>query len=311
MILAGDIGGTKSLFGLFDDERCVVERRLTNADFPGFDPALQAFLDTCTEHVISAACFAVAGPIADDGRQARLTNLPWSLDAVALETRFGLPGVQLVNDFAAAAQGAVIAPTDQLLTIQMGTPLENAPRLVVGAGTGLGMAIVLPTPHGWQIIPSEGGHVAFAPADKEQMELWQAFHAAFGRVTWERVVSGSGLEFIYRTICASNETLDAVSICAQGLSIPESPAGQALDAFLNCYGAYAGDMAMAALPRGGVFLAGGIAAKMLPAIHRGGFLRAFNAKAEHASIATKMPIHIALDPALGLHGAARLAMTDA
>jgi glucokinase len=311
MILAGDIGGTKSLFGLFDGEHCVVEHRLTSADFPCFDAALKAFLDSHTKHAISAACFAVAGPIADSGRQARLTNLPWSLDAAALETRFELPHVQLVNDFAAAAQGAVSAAAEQLLTIQVGAPIEKAPRLVVGAGTGLGMAIVLPASNGWKIVPSEGGHIAFAPADREQMELWQAFHSVFGRVTWERVVSGSGLEFIYRTICASNETLDASGISAQGLVAPDSPAGHALDIFLSCYGAYAGDMAMAALPRGGVYLAGGIAAKMLPAIQRGGFLRAFNAKAEHESIATKMPIHIALDPALGLHGAARLAITGA
>jgi glucokinase len=309
MILAGDIGGTKSLFGLFDGERCVLERRLTNADFGDFDAALAAFLETTAGQRLTACCFAVAGPIADGGRHARLTNLPWSLDAAALEARFALPEVKLVNDFAAAAQGAVTAPADQLLTLQAGEPQDHAPRLVVGAGTGLGMALVLPAAQGWHIIPGEGGHVAFGPGSEQQMALWQAFYAAYGRVTWERVVSGSGLKFIYRFICNSDEMIDAGSISEQALADPDSLAGQALDLFLACYGSYAGDMAMAALPRGGVFLAGGIAAKVLPAMQRGGFLQAFNDKAEHAHLAKRMPVHVALDPALGLRGAARLAMT--
>lgn len=310
MILAGDIGGTKSLFGLFDGTHCVVERRLANADFPDFPAALQAFLDSLGEFTISSCCFAVAGPIDDDGRSARLTNLPWSLDTAALESRFVLPKITLVNDFAAAAMGAITSPDNQLLTLQTGSPLAQSPRLVVGAGTGLGMAIVLPEVHGWRIIPGEGGHVAFAPADDEQVALWKEFHRAFGRVTWERVVSGSGLKFIYRCICPSDEKTDAEDIGIQAIRAPESAAGRALDVFLNCYGAYAGDMAMAVLPRGGVFLAGGIAAKVAPAIRRGGFLRAFNAKAEHAHLAEKMPVHVALDPSIGLRGAALLARRD-
>lgn len=309
MILAGDIGGTKSLFGLFEDGRCVLERRLANADFPDFTAVVAAFLASAPTTRFDAACLALAGPIADDGRRARLTNLPWDIDADALEARFGLPTPRLVNDFAAAAQGAVVAAPDRLHTLQAGQPLPSAPRLVVGAGTGLGMALVLPEAGGgWRIVPGEGGHVAFAPADEEQRALWQHLRQRHGRVTWERVASGPGLAAIHECLHGTVATPKAIG--DEALRAPDSAAATSLRLFLRCYGAYAGDMALAALARGGVLLAGGIAARILPALSGPDFLAAFNDKHEHADIAAAMPVHVALDPALGLHGAARLARTS-
>lgn len=307
VVLAGDIGGTKSLFGLFEGGACVLERRLANADFQDFEATLAAFLAEAGTTRIDAACLALAGPIADDGRHARLTNLPWQVDAGALEKRFSLPRVTLVNDFAAAAQGAVVAKHDQLHTIQTGMPLASAPRLVIGAGTGLGMAVVLPRANGgWRIVPGEGGHLAFAPADDEQFALWRHLRRRHGRVTWERVLSGPGLAAIHAFLHGA-EGADAAAIGAEAIQAPDAPAAASLRLFLRCYGAYAGDMAMAVLARGGVFLAGGIAAKVLPALSGPDLIAAFKDKEEHAGIVAAMPLHVALNPALGLIGAALLA----
>ena len=306
MILCGDIGGTKTLLGLAQDGKLVLDRRLANADFPDFASLLAAFLaDTQTDPaLIRGGCLAVAGPIADDGRSARLTNLPWAIDIDALSHRFGLPALSLANDFAAAALGAVAA-SSQRITLQNGKPLATAPCLVVGAGTGLGMAIVLPQGGHWRVLAGEGGHVAFAPADEQQMALWTFLHARHGRVTWERVVSGPGLTAIHEFVAGIK--LSPEQITTRALVSADSAERRSLELFLTAYGAFAGDMALACLARGGVFLAGGIAAKLLPMLQQGGFLAAFNAKAEHAAIAASMPIHVATDPLLGLYGALLIA----
>ena len=309
MILCGDIGGTKTLLGVAQDGRLLEHRRYANADFPDFGSLLATFFsDTRTDPArLDGACLALAGPIADDGASARLTNLPWTIDAAELAQRFGLPPPRLVNDFAAAAVGAVTSPADQLLALQAGEPLAAAPRLVVGAGTGLGMAILLPDGNGWRCIPGEGGHVAFAPANERQAALWRFLAQRHGRVTWERVVSGPGLSAIHEFL--GGGSLSPEHVAELATEDPAGSAGQALDLFLEAYGAFAGDMALACLARGGVFLAGGIAARLHDRLADSGFITAFNAKAEHAVIAARMPIRVAIDPLLGLHGAMRLPAT--
>jgi len=307
VILCGDIGGTKTLLGVAQDGELVFDRRYANADFPDFAAVLVAFLaDSATAPAtLRTGCLAVAGPVADDGRSAHLTNLPWHVDCAALSRRFGLPALRLTNDFAAAALGAVTAAGDTLSTLQAGEPLPASPRLVVGAGTGLGMAIVLPQGDGWQVIAGEGGHAAFAPADGPQLDLWRFLSRRHGRVTWERVVSGPGL-------CAIHEFLGGAAMAPEDIARraaddPQGTERQSLNMFLAAYGAFAGDMALACLARGGVFLAGGIAARLLPLLPQSSFLAAFNAKAEHAALAARMPLHVATDPLLGLRGALLLA----
>jgi glucokinase len=308
MILAGDIGGTHARLALMADGSTepLRERRYLCADHAGVEPLLADFLAGETRPV-RAGCLAVAGPIADDGRSARLTNLPWIIEADALAARFGIGRLTLANDFTAAALGITACPAETLVPLQAGEPLAAAPRLVVGAGTGLGMAVLLPAAQGWQVLPGEGGHVAFGPIDTDQAGLWHEFYRRHGRVTAERVISGPGLEAIHQHLAPGAPPVSAELISTQATADPAGTAGRAIAMFLAAYGAYAGDMAMAVMARGGVYLAGGIAAKLLPLLAASPFLAAFNAKAEHAALIRRMPVIVAIDPALGLRGAALLA----
>jgi glucokinase len=306
MILVGDIGGTNARLALTEpgSTEPLAEWRVATADFSDFAAVLAAYLAE-TGAAITTGCLAVAGPINDDGRSARLTNLPWLIDAQALEARFGLGHLNLVNDFAAAAMGVTVAPAESIVFLQEGEPLADAPRLVIGAGTGLGMAILVRHEVAWRVLPGEGGHVAFAPLDDDQDRVMQTLRAEHGRVTAERVISGPGLTAIHRVL--NGVELDPAEITRRALIDADAAALDALDIFLSAFGAFAGDMAMATMARGGVYLAGGIAARLLPILAASPFLPAFGAKAEHAGLVRKMPVAVVTDPSLGLRGAACLA----
>jgi len=307
MKLAGDIGGTKVLLALVDDAGNIVsQRRLASADFTDFAPLLGEFLRDA-DVTITGGCLAVAGPVADDGRSAKITNLPWAIDASSLEREFAIgPGpLQLINDFAAAAMGVTALAANELVTLQAGEPRAGGVKLVVGAGTGLGMAVLVREGGRWRALPSEGGHVGFAPTDEIQARIWTELFREHGRVTSERLVSGPGLESIHRILVG--EAVAAETISERALA-GDAAARQSVDVFLAAYGAFAGDMAMAVMARGGVYLAGGIAAKMLPLLRSGTLVAAFNAKAEHAGLVAGMPLHVVTDPRLGLRGAAQLAL---
>lgn len=310
MLLIGDIGGTNARLALAEPGTTepIEERHYATADFPDFNAVLATYL-AATRTEVSAGCLAVAGPVSDDGRKARLTNLPWTLDADELAARFRTGRLMLVNDFAGAAMGVTVAPAESVVPLQLGTPLVNAPRLVVGAGTGLGMAILMPQGTTWRVLPSEGGHVGFSPLDEDQEMVWRALRAEHGRVTAERVVSGPGLAAIHRIL--AGEELDAAEISRRAMVDGDATASRSISVFLAAYGAFAGDMAMATMARGGIFLAGGIAAKLLPLMPASPFLSAFGAKAEHAELVRHMPVSVVTDPSLGLRGAAYFANCSA
>jgi len=157
----------------------------------------------------------------------------------------------------------------------------------------------------WLILPGEGGHVGFSPQDEAQARLWQVLKNEYGRVTAERVVSGPGLTDIHRIL--TGRLLSPAAIAGAALDGSDAAARRSVDMFLSAYGGFAGDMAMAVMARGGVFLAGGIAGKLLPLLSESPFLEAFRSKAEHTALVVEMPIAVATDPALGLRGAAVLA----
>lgn len=322
MILAGDIGGTKTLLAIAGKSGAcpdvIFEKRYASREHDSFSTLLSAFLNEAgAAGGIAGACFGVAGPV--ENNRSKVTYLPWVIDGTALAEEFGIGRVTVVNDFEAAARGIeALAPAD-LAALQDGSPMERGTRLLIGAGTGLGVAALLPENGGWRVVAGEGGHVGFAPADEEQIELWRFLGGPSGQVTSERVLSGSGLVGIYRLVCARDGGADspdplqspdpAAAIGTYGLAYPHSLSSRALDIFVRAYGAFAGDLALLFMARGGVYLAGGIAPKILPRLRQGGFLDAFHAKAEHGRLMPGFPVHVVTNEKLGLLGAANIAAT--
>jgi glucokinase len=320
-VLAGDLGGTKALLGIADfagvHPRFILTRRYASADFSDCDTLLAQFRRDAAAELAGAAgaCLAVAGPLGDGDRRANFTNLPWRADAGALENLLGMP-VTLANDFAAVAAGIAVLPADCRLCLQTGNPDAGGVRLAIGAGTGLGMAVIVPRGAGFDILPSEGGHVGYAPTDDLQAAFAAWLRREHGRATAERAISGMGLVNLYRFL-ATREQADTpdplaaadpgAAIGALALAVPASLARRTVDIFMASYGAFAGDMALALLARGGVFLAGGVTQKLLPLLRESDFLAAFDAKAEHRELARQMPVYAVTETEIGLQGAAVLA----
>lgn len=309
LILAGDLGGTKTLVALAEltaaGPRILREARYDSRSYSDFPDLLTDFLEP--RQTIAAACFGLAGPT--DGLQAQLTYLPWQLDADDLGRRFDLVHVRLANDFAAAAHGLELLAPTQLQPLQSGRPVSQGPRLILGAGTGLGVAGLVHADGRYRVIPGEGGHMGFAPQTAQQHALWQHLHARTGRVTTEDVVSGPGIARIHGFLGGDNA--DPATIGNRALMGDDPVATATIELWLAAYGAFAGDLALHWLARGGVFIAGGIAAKLLPKWSPAAFLNAFNAKREHAGLAAEMPIHLVTEERLGLLGALALAVRQA
>lgn len=310
-ILGADIGGTKTLLALAGKDGIVFERRYPSREWGDFSSLLHAFLDEAGAGSIVSACFGVAGPV-QDGR-AKVTYLPWTIDGARLAHDFGIGRIEVLNDFAAAAQGVAALRPDELVTLQEGRPLAGAPRLLIGAGTGLGVAALLPEGAGWRTIGGEGGHIGFSPADEAQLAVWRHLYHPGGRVTAENVISGAGLAAIYESLRkvspGGTAMADPAEIAAAAETVPL--AQQAVALFIAAYGAFAGDLALLFMARGGVYLGGGIAPKLLPHLLQGGFVRAFGTRDAHAALMPDFPIRLILDERLGLRGALSIAAAHA
>ncbi|PKO32311.1 MAG: glucokinase [Betaproteobacteria bacterium HGW-Betaproteobacteria-7] len=301
MILGGDLGGTKTLLALAErtdgKPRIIRKQRYASADYPDFDSLLGDFLSDAP--TIENACFGLAGPT--DGRRAKLTYLPWQLSANAIGRRFAIGNVHLANDFATAAHGLPLIGAEALIPLQTGIPLTEAPRLVIGAGTGLGVAGLIADGGRHRVIPGEGGHIGFSPQTAEQLALAQWLLRQRERVTTEDIVSGPGLTRIHRFL--GGASLPPKAIADAAIHGAEPVAIATVDLWLACFGAFAGDLALHWLARGGVYLAGGVAGKLMPHVDLSPFLKAFNNKREHAHVAMDIPIQLITDEELGLKGA--------
>jgi len=316
-ILAGDIGGTHTRLALTQlDGTCVrIEKveRFQNAGRSGIDALLADFLAKCGGRV-DACCLAVAGPT--DGRTAQFTNLPWRIEASALSGRFGLP-FRLVNDFAAVGWGlnALQNGDGATATLQAGVPLASAPRIALGAGTGLGVSLCVAQGDLHQPLDSEGGHIGFAPTDAEQDRLLTFLREEHGRVSVERLLSGPGVISLYRFCLreAGRQEADsrvladpqaAFAISQAGLAASDPEAAHTLRLFARIYGQVAGDLALLARAEAGVFLAGGIAPQLLALLQEGEFIAGFRAKGRFTDWMGRVPVRVILDPDVGLKGAA-------
>jgi glucokinase len=318
-ILSADIGGTKTLLRLAQ-RGCLPlwQKSFVSAAYSGMPEMLHEFLREAGPVKIAAACLAVAGPVR--GRHAQLTNLPWAVDADALATEFLIPQLALINDFEAVGYGISALQTNQLLTLQTGVEHAHAPQIVVGAGTGLGVAWLTWQDGAYKVHPSEAGHLDFAPTTDLEYELLKYLQRRHGHVSYERIVSGPGLLAIYEFLRDTGVAEPSLALVEEmqlndggatisrfALENDEPLANLALDLFVKIYGAFVGNIALAALPRGGIFIAGGIAAKISQRIEQGEFLRHFLDKGRFTALLASLPLQIVLEAQVGLLGAEQFA----
>ena len=323
MILAGDVGATKILLevGDFRSDRWEAKlgRRYSTTEIDNFPSLLTSFLGEWNQvrgkdERITGAGFGVAGPAL--GNKVKMTHRPITVDGDAIGERFLIPKVRVANDLAAAARAVDTLSSRDLVTIQDGKAVPGEPRVVLGVGTGLGVAYLVPGDNGgYREIAGEGGHAGFAPATVAQAQLWQSIFAHHGRVAAEDVVSGAGLAHIYSFVRSSQAHSDGEAedvITADWLgehaAKGDSSASAALDLFVECLGNVAGDHALAVMARGGVYLMGGVTTRVHSRIREGRFSEAFCAKGAHSAALMKIPVKAVTNERIALLGAAKLIM---
>jgi glucokinase len=317
-ILAGDIGGTKTVLGLFmpADKRPRVEHVETypSLDFPDLESIVKRFLGRYPVEVFSA-CLGIAGPVID-GR-CRATNLPWEVSEASLAERFGWSRVKLINDLVALTHSIPFLEESEVLSLNQAKPRTAGPVALLAPGTGLGQALLVHQEGHYKPIASEGGHVDFAPRDDAEIELWRYLHRKFGHVSLERVLSGPGIVNIYTWVKHSGRYGDSVGILKGSNGLDLAPAitkaalqgsdllcAEALNRFVSILGAAAGNLALIALTTGGVFLGGGIPPKILPKLKEGIFLEAFTDKGRFRELLEGIPVRVILNSEAALVGAA-------
>jgi len=324
--LAADVGGTKTLLelGVCDDEGVYTPLRnehYFNEGHDGLSGVIADFLASGparSHDRITSACFALAGPVT--GRRMRLTNLPWEIDADELSQRFRIERIKLVNDFAAVGHGIPVLDRSELRTLQEGRTDPHGVRAVLGAGTGLGMATLVWNGSSYRVLPSEGGNTDFAPVNEVQSRLWNYLVHRLGRVWCGAILSGRGLERVYQFLSETDtlrlrtsggraqiDPITAAEITGRAVEGSDPRATSALNLFLEIYGAVAGNLALTVMAHGGVYVAGGIAARIAPLFSEGGFLRTFRAKGKFAELMHTFPLHVVLAADVGLRGAVAIA----
>jgi glucokinase len=320
MILAGDVGGTNTRLALYEPGAPVraplAEGKLPSRAYRGLDALVREFLASAAARP-TRIVLGIAGPVMDQRVDA--TNLPWRIVAADLTTALGVPTL-LLNDLEATAFGLAELTETELVTLQPG---RTAPgnRALIAAGTGLGEALLVPDGAGWRPVASEGGHADFGPRDALEDELVAWLRARYGRVSYERVLSGPGLADLYRFLAETGRG-DACTDVAKDFAGAADPAAivsaaahegscdrarMALERFVSIYGAEAGNLALKGLAVGGVYLAGGIAPRILPFLRAGAFLESFTDKGRLGAMLRDVPVHVVCEDRTGLWGAARRA----
>ena len=342
-VLAGDIGGTNTRLAIYDAITAgaaagdrpafmpLFERTYPSAAHASLDGIAEAFLADAAAEIgdgakVASACFGIAGPI--ENNMCRATNLPWVVDGRALSVRLGIPTVTLVNDFYAAALGVTVVGPADLVPLGGGPPAAQGPIAVLGAGTGLGQAFLLwsAADNRYQVVSSEGGHVDLAARTPLEQGLVQFLTVKYGRVSCERVLSGQGLVDVFAFLSeepacrglggreaaallggAAGHKDPAAAISERALAGTDPVSEMALAIFCSVLGAVAGNLALMVLATGGVYVAGGIAPRILPFLQRGGFRDAFDRKGRLHTLVERIPAYVVTHPQPGLLGAATVA----
>lgn len=317
-ILVGDIGGTKTLLAVFSGsgKNWTLERqnRYVSREHGSLEEIIALFLEGEKE-VFSSACFGIAGPVKEG--ESHTTNLPWVVESKKIEEKFRIKTVFLINDLKANAYGIQTLSEKDFFVLNKARSLEGENQALISAGTGLGEAPIIC--YKGELIPSasEGGHADFSPRDDLEIELFKHLQAKYGHVSYERVLSGMGIGNLYEFLIASGrekrskaveeamkEENSGKVICEFGLQKKDPACERTLEWFCSLYGGEAGNLALRTMATGGIYIGGGIAPKILPALKSGAFLRAFIDKGRFSTLLQQIPIKVVLDEKTALKGAA-------
>jgi glucokinase len=316
-VLSGDIGATKTRLAVVEvsGTQLRIEREVSypSRDYASFDILLGEFLSG--NEIPDHASFGIAGPV--QGRGAQTTNLPWHIDADALQERFGFSSCTLLNDLEATACGLPALDAEDLLILQSGAPDACGNTAVIAAGTGLGEAGLYWDGQSHRPFATEGGHASFSPSNEMDIALLRQLQQQYNHVSWERVVSGMGLVSLYEFLALYRQATvpqwlvelmrsgDAAAAISQAaLSGRDDICLEALNWFVRLYGAEAGNLALKVMSRSGLYLGGGIAPKILPLLQEGGFLDAFLDKGRMRPLLEAMPVKVILNDRAALYGPA-------
>jgi glucokinase len=332
MLLAGDIGGTKTNLAVYataagrlGEPR--LEKTFASAEYPSLEAIIQKFLAE-VDSPIDQAAFGVAGPVVEG--TATITNLPWTMSEEQLSAALDIPSVELLNDLAATAYAVPYLTNGDVFTLNAGEPDSHGAVAIIAPGTGLGEAFITVDAHGgYSVHPSEGGHSDFAPTTGEEIELLRYFldhrgpvrveHQRYAHVSYERLCSGQGLPNIYAflkykgmvepewlaaLLSGPGEPTPIIVDAALDASRPCEICQATLHLFVDILGAEAGNLALKVLATGGVYLGGGIPPRILPYLQNGRFRQAFRRKGRFAPLLSKMPVHVIKNPKAALLGAA-------
>jgi glucokinase len=323
IILAGDVGGTKTELAIFDSAQphlAKFEMRFINKEQLSFEAILKHFVQLSNQ-TIEHVCLAVAGTIIN-GRCA-MPNIDWVLDEQQIKALLDINKVNLINDLESTAYGVLVLPIDKFMVINEGIANPSGNLALIAAGTGLGEAILFKTTRGeFQVSASEGGHVDYAPHNELEFELLQYLWKKFGHASWERVVSGMGIVTIYEFLTSIKTNAEPTQIQSKIMSAKdigaeifkaaqsgESPCSkQAIQIFIENYGAAAGNLALKALSTGGLYIGGGIAPKLISLFTDGTFMQAMIDKGRFTEVMKNIPVKLILEPKTALLGAAYYAM---
>ncbi len=320
VVLAGDVGGTKTRFGLFlidgSGSRLLLSQTYLSKDFDELESVMEDFLPAGER--LSAAAFGVAGPVV--AGEVKATNLPWKVSERALKKYLSLDAVSLMNDLVANARGIEVLRPGDFLTLNRGRRIEGN-RALLSAGTGLGSAVLFWDGARHVPSPSEGGHADFGPRDRLEVGLLHFLLEQYGHVSYERVLSGAGLFSAYRFLRGSGAYGKEPAWLTQRLKL-EDPAAAiteaarlgksklceaTLELFVSIYGAAAGNLALQVMATGGVFLGGGMAPKLNWKLREGAFMRAFTNKGRLSPIVARIPVKVIMNDQAALFGAAAYA----
>ena len=326
MIIAGDIGGTKTNVALFDGAggigRIVVQQSFPSGKYDSLEAILSEFVSTHRPEAVAHACFGVAGPVVRGRVEA--TNLVWTVSDEKLAATLGLPSVLLINDLEATAYGIEELQPEQLYTLNEGDDERAGHRALIAAGTGLGMAGIFFDGQRYHPMPSEGGHMDFAPRNEREFEMLSYLRQKIGgRVSYERVLSGMGLfniysflrdagygeepEWLAEEIRSGDRT---AAVARAGLAGKCDLAVRTLEMFVELYGAMSGNLALMLKPLGGLYVGGGIAPKIIEKLKDGTFMRNYGDKGRMSGLVNSIPVRVILDDKTALYGAAHYALLE-